>query len=67
MNIKIQDQKFIVESNNKTFIVPFISNVVLVDDKEYCVPEMTWDKEPSKLALELIERLSESKQETKKK
>lgn len=58
MNIEKQEKQFKVESNGKTFTIPFISNVIFEGEAEYCVAEITWDEEPSKSALELIEKLS---------
>lgn len=67
MNITKQDQKFIIESNGKTYTIPFISNIIIDEKgKEYCVGEITWDKEPSKPALDLITKLSAPKLKKKK-
>ena len=66
MKIEKQEKQFRVESNGKIFTIPFISNVIFEGKTEYCVAEITWDEEPSKSALELIQELSAPKLEKKK-
>lgn len=66
MKIEKQENQFTVESNGKTYVIPFISNVILEGDKTYYSTEITWDTEVSPTTLKLIEELSAPKLEKKK-
>ena len=66
MNVKKQEKQFTVESNGKTYIVPFTSNVILEGDKIHYSTEITWDTEIAQVTLKLIEELSAPKVEKKK-
>lgn len=66
MDIKKQENQFLVESNGKTYEIPFISNVILEGDKTYYSTEITWDTEIAQETLKLIGELSAPKLEKKK-
>lgn len=65
MNIKKQENQFAVEQDGKTYIVPFISNVILDGEKTYYSTEITWDKEVAQSTKELIVELAAQKQKKK--
>lgn len=66
MDIKKQENQFIVESNGKTYIVPFTSNVILEGEKTHYSTEITWDDSIAQATLKLINELSAPKLEKKK-
>ena len=66
MKIEKDEKQFTVESNGKTYIVPFESNVILEGDKTHYSTEITWDETIAQATLKLIEELSAPKLEKKK-
>lgn len=66
MKIKKQEKQFLVESNGKTYEIPFISNLIIDGNKTYYSKEITWNKEVAPATLKLIEELVELKSEKEK-
>ena len=66
MKIEKQEKQFVVELEGKTYLVPFISNVIIDGDKTYYSKEITWDNEVAPTTLKLIEELAKPKLEKKK-